>query len=50
MLWQLIENLSRLVMEWAIRRQEYYTQPRFFPSVIQEVWDRPILRKDGKRV
>ena len=50
MFWQVIEQAARLVMELAIRRQEQHTQPRFFPDVVQEVWDRPILRKEGKRV
>ena len=45
-----IENVGRRMTEYAIRQQEAYVPLRPFDQIVEEAWDRPILRREGKKV
>ena len=49
LLWLAVENLCRLLGEWAGRRHDLYVQPRYFPQVVEEAWDHPIPRRERTR-
>ena len=37
--WLVVENIGRLLMEWAARHREVYVTPRPLVDVLKETWN-----------